>query len=438
MTQARLLNPVPVQPDAPPASGPRVAATWQPVLTAGCSYLLEVNSLAVYRAAPAEWPELLATVTHVPARPFSDPGECGPARFLVLNVTTGCNLRCAYCFARSSAAPATMNFDLARRAIEALFPASGPIATGIGFFGGEPLLIWPLVREVMAFAAARDPRARFSLTTNGTLLTPAIAAELAARRVSVILSLDGSRRRHDELRPLATGEGSFDLALAGLRHLAAAGIRPTLRGTYAAAGLDLASELEFLNCLCDEGLARHVSIEPAGMGDDCARAGQAVTRQRLRELLPVYRRAGEWAIARVRAGKRARFHHLNAMLRRLLRRERHASECGAGRGYLTLNSAGEIHACHRERSQVGRLTETGIEWSPARADWRDNRLEARQSCSSCGVRYLCGGGCRMDSLCANGDPRQPAGETCELTRLRLHLALQVLDAVGPEAAKLAI
>jgi radical SAM protein with 4Fe4S-binding SPASM domain len=114
------------------------------------------------------------------------------------------------------------------------------------------------------------------------------------------------------------------------------------------------------------------------------------------------------------------------------------TECGAGNGYLTLSPASEIHACHREQSRVGLLDHATIIWEGARRAWLDNRLECHAECPSCALRYLCGGGCRYDAMLGSGDVRRPNARNCELQKVRLLMALRVLDELGePLAAKAA-
>lgn len=418
----------------------RTAPEWHPLVVEGKGYMLDAGSLSLVAAEPPEWPSVATSCRASAAPVFPDPGPCGDCRFLVLNLTRACNLRCAYCFVKPErSASAVIDAATALRAAETLFPDAGPIR--IGFFGGEPLVAWPVLAEVMERVAELRPEADFSLTTNGTLITAERAAFLARFRPSVILSIDGDPVRHNRLRPFADGGDSFSASCAGLRRLSEAGIRPTLRSTYDGEGCRLSDELEFLNQICDSGQASGVSVEPASLGEGCERGARAVTIEALRGMEPEYMDAASWFVSRVRAGKPARFMHLESMLRRLVLRQAHGCECGAGRGYLTLSPDLELHACHREQSCVGRISSDGsaVEWDEAARDaWRDNRLDARQKCSSCGFRHLCGGGCRWDGMDATGDMRKPDPAGCELTRLRVLMAVKSLSELGPEEAARAV
>ena len=329
-----------------------------------------------------------------------------------------------------------MSESMALEAIALLFPAgSHPL---IGFFGGEPLLQWDLITGVTAFCENAYDGAKFMLTTNGTLLNAQRAQFLAEHKFGMLVSLDGSAARHDRLRPFANGAGSYLAALDGVRHLAKAGLRPILRSTFGSGGIDLVAELEALNRLCDEGLASDVAIEPVSLAEGCDAETEAISEGFITAMQRQYMSAADWFIARARSDKRARFRHLTKTLETLLLGVPMCTECGAGNGYLTLSPASEIHACHREQSRVGLLDHATIIWEGARRAWLDNRLECHAECPSCALRYLCGGGCRYDAMLGSGDVRRPNARNCELQKVRLLMALRVLDELGePLAAKAA-
>lgn len=110
---------------------------------------------------------------------------------LVLVLTDRCNRSCRYCYADRQRG-ASMSFDVARRAIE-LARERSATPLRIGFFGGEPLLNFPLLREIAEHAErVCDPSPRFSLTTNGDALTDEVATFFGGIDVDVSLSV------HDE------------------------------------------------------------------------------------------------------------------------------------------------------------------------------------------------------------------------------------------------
>ena len=102
-----------------------------------------------------------------------------PLSTIILNVNTGCNLACTYCYKEDLAVPSKgekMAFETARQSFEMLLKqAHDRDRVNVVFFGGEPLSNMPLIREVVAYAVPRAAElgkvVDFSLTTNATLLT---------------------------------------------------------------------------------------------------------------------------------------------------------------------------------------------------------------------------------------------------------------------------
>lgn len=126
-------------------------------------------------------------------------------QILALEITDQCNYGCGYCFeGLSSRNTRVLDFERACRAIDKLPPKSE-----LRFFGGEPLLHFPLVRRLIE----RYPQHSYSLVTNGSVLTNEIALFLAEHHVAVGLSYDGARWQENN-RPAITGNSRTDFERA--------------------------------------------------------------------------------------------------------------------------------------------------------------------------------------------------------------------------------
>ena len=363
-------------------------------------------------------------------------------RYVVLEVTHACNLACKYCFVRNyyPEQGGMMTMETARRAIDLIPPKS---ALSVGFFGGEPLLNWKLVKEVCAYvadlAAKRGVSKYLHMTTNAILLDDEKIRFLDENGFSLIVSLDGPKDLHNQLRPAKDSSvNSQQATLAAVRRLkgTSLGRRTTLRSTYTGLGADLVRRLEYLNALIEESCAGHVSVEPCSLNETaCLRLPDghplSIAPAHYDALKQEYHAAAEWYVAQVRAGKRPAFHHIMKPLERVLYTIHAASECGAGCGYMAVDPAGNLYACHREsKSLIGHL-DTGVD-EELRAKWKDNRLYARPDCIACPIKYVCGGGCRLDSLERHGDIHKPDPVGCFFRRTMFEAALWVLCELGPE------
>jgi len=150
------------------------------------------------------------------------------SNMLGLEVTEQCNLRCQYCVHtdenQESRAHGNkhMSTETAFAAIDHLRKNSHD-ADGINiiFYGGEPLLNFPLIEKSIRYASTvfQDKDVSFSMTTNGTYITSKVAAFLFANNVSVKVSLDGPATVHNRYRKNSNGKGSYQEVLTGLKNL---------------------------------------------------------------------------------------------------------------------------------------------------------------------------------------------------------------------------
>ena len=149
---------------------------------------------------------------------------------LTLNVTEDCNFRCSYCVFgdkyrhhRAHSAKA-MSWDVARPAIDEFLSHSVSSEDRvITFYGGEPLLNLPLIRQCVAYARRNcgDLGVRFGVTTNGYLLKGEAARFLAGEGFSIVVSLDGPAEIHDRHRRTKGGAPTWDQVVSNVRDLLA-------------------------------------------------------------------------------------------------------------------------------------------------------------------------------------------------------------------------
>ncbi len=144
---------------------------------------------------------------------------------VVWNVGRRCNLRCLHCYSGSKNRKydGELSTVEGKALIEDLADFGVPV---ILFSGGEPLMR-PDILELIASARRRGVRS--VLSTNGTLITCALARELKSLELSYVgISLDGLEQTHDRFRGM---KGAFGRAMAGLQACQEAGIKVGLRFT---------------------------------------------------------------------------------------------------------------------------------------------------------------------------------------------------------------
>ncbi len=144
---------------------------------------------------------------------------------VVWNVTRRCNLRCVHCYSHSEDRDyaGELGTDEGKRLLDDLAGMGCPVVL---FSGGEPLIRSDIL-ELIRHAAAQGMRA--VLSTNGTLITALLAAELHSIGLSYVgISLDGVGERHDAFRGVA---GSFSRAMKAIDNCREAGLKVGLRFT---------------------------------------------------------------------------------------------------------------------------------------------------------------------------------------------------------------
>ena len=128
---------------------------------------------------------------------------------LCLHVAHDCNLGCLYCFAEEGeyhGRRAIMSYEVGKKALDFLIENSGNRRNlEVDFFGGEPLMNWDVVKQLVAYGRSREKECnknfRFTLTTNGMLLTDEVMDFLNREMANVVLSIDGRKEVNDRMRP---------------------------------------------------------------------------------------------------------------------------------------------------------------------------------------------------------------------------------------------
>ncbi len=133
-----------------------------------------------------------------------------PPDWLSINLTLRCNLSCVMC---------TTCYDAPELSLREVLDLVDQAASwGVKVFnplGGEPFVRSDL-EDILGHAARRDLYT--TLTTNGTLITAARAARIAAippEKLHINVSIDGLAATHDGVR----GKGAFQRTIAGYRRL---------------------------------------------------------------------------------------------------------------------------------------------------------------------------------------------------------------------------
>ena len=359
----------------------------------------------------------------------------GVVKALCLHVAHTCNLNCSYCFAaqgKYSGERAVMSLEVGKRALDFLIENSaGRRNLEVDFFGGEPLMNWDMIKELVAYARVREKEAgknfRFTLTTNGVLVDDDVI-EFANREMSnVVLSLDGRREVHDRFRVDYAGNGSWEKIVPKFQRFVElrGGKNYYMRGTFTHANPDF---LEDIKTMLDLGFDE-LSMEPVVCAPDDP---SALTEEDKAIVFEQYEKLAELMLERRRAGKPFTFYHYMIDLKGGPCIYKRVSGCGSGTEYMAVTPWGDLYPCHQfvgdEKFRLGDIW-AGVTNKPVQDDFMACNVYTRPECADCWAKLYCSGGCAANAYHATGSVRGVYKYGCELFRKRMECAIML------EAAK---
>jgi sulfatase maturation enzyme AslB (radical SAM superfamily) len=147
----------------------------------------------------------------------SESRDLSKTKAVTLTVTEDCNLRCRYCYEPTKSRDRYMSLDLAKKIVSEQLDADNDLEwIEFDFFGGEPMLAFDLIRDLVDWVHSRQWKKRhlFFIGTNGTILTEEMKDWLTKYKQCVwaSISLDGNKIAHDLNR-----SNSYDSVRRNLR-----------------------------------------------------------------------------------------------------------------------------------------------------------------------------------------------------------------------------
>ena len=362
----------------------------------------------------------------------------GVVKALCLHIAHTCNLNCAYCFAsqgKYQGERAVMSFETGKRALDFLIENSGTRRNlEVDFFGGEPLMNFEVVKQLVAYARSVEKEAgknfRFTLTTNGLLVDDDVIEFANRECANVVLSLDGRKEVHDRFRVDYAGKGSWDTIVPKFQKFVEArgGKGYYMRGTFTHNNPDFLKDIEEMLSLGFNEL----SMEPVV----CAHGEQGeLTESDLPIVLEQYEKLAELMYEREKAGKPFTFYHYMIDLTGGPCIYKRISGCGSGTEYMAVTPWGDLYPCHQfvgeERFKLGDIY-NGVTNKTVQDEFRACNVYAHPECCDCWARLYCSGGCAANAYHATGSVTGVYEYGCKLFRKRMEcaLALAVHRALG--------
>ena len=297
------------------------------------------------------------------------------------------------------------------------------------FFGGEPLMNWEVVKELVAYGRELEKEYpknfRFTLTTNGVLLNDEVMDFCNREMDNVVLSIDGRKEVHDRMRPFRRGAGSYDVILPKFLKFAeqrrALGLKYYVRGTYTRWNLDFSRDVLHL---ADLGFDQ-ISVEPVVASPE---EPYSLREEDVPVLLAEYDRLADEMIRRKKCGKGFNFFHFMIDLSGGPCVYKRLSGCGSGTEYLAVTPWGDFYPCHQfvgmEEFLLGNVDE-GVTRNDLVRDFKCVNVYAKKECRTCFARFYCSGGCAANAYNFSGNVLDVYEIGCILQKKRIECAIRI-------------
>ena len=353
-----------------------------------------------------------------------------PVKAMCLNIAHDCQLRCKYCFASTGdfgKGRKLMSFETGKHAIDFLLENSGDRPNlELDFFGGEPLMNFGVVKQVVEYARSREKKYnkkfRFTITTNGLLLDDEKIDFINREMSNVVLSIDGRKEVNDYFRVLPNGQGCYDIIMPKYKKLVAGrGDKEYyVRGTFTNRNLDFSNDVFALN----EAGFDQISVEPV-VGDDDV---YALTEKDLPAVFAEYEKLALKLLENEKKGKKFNFFHFMLDLDQGPCAIKRLRGCGCGNDYVAITPDGDIFPCHQfvgiDEYKMGNIDE-GTFNQEMKSDFARAHVYSKPDCRECWAKFYCSGGCNANNYQYTGDIRTAHKISCQLEKKRLECAIMM-------------
>jgi uncharacterized protein len=332
---------------------------------------------------------------------------------LYLLLSQSCNMGCIYCLNGKKTYRKTerlkMTEGVAHRAVERYLEELAPQGKlEIVFFGGEPLLNWPLAKSVILHcenalkAKYPDNQFGYHITTNLTILPDDLIVWVKKYKITFLCDIDGPEHIHDLTRPFLNGNGSHAISTHNLECLINAGISVALRSTVTSFNVDNMVEISDHHNELGGSSTAYVPVNPITSDEDILPTALLPEPDKfVKGLVDVFRK-GQWSPEEM--------FPMNTYIQRVLGHERMHIGCGAPAGNTpVVDVSGNVYACIYlvgiEKYFVGNINDAIFPLQETFTNMlKVLDIDTIHECKTCVWRYFCGGGCPIGRLTVSGNP----------------------------------
>jgi len=332
-----------------------------------------------------------------------------------LEITLRCNLKCPYCYLHLDG---TKIRDMSDRTMQACiellkkYPKNGDYPQRITFYGGEPLLKFDLMKRFVSMADEAKLNLRYTVMSNGTIVTPEIVEFSKKRKMYIQRSIDGCPKVMEKLRP-----GALSLYEKGTEL-----IKDTNKGTRRMTITpDTAKDLfEGILYLWESGFRRGFSPQPNYEVD--------WEESQKQDLINNMRKMADFYVKQFKDGNP--FYWYQVSREAACRFSNYVTQtgCGAGKQLYSLSVDGYIFLCHRFTGEdingqfcYGHIEDV-LEGKEIKGFGNDvisaikRGRKWNEECHSCIAQYGCEKGCLHSNYKGTGNLLKPPELYCRVKK----------------------
>ncbi|MBN1903309.1 SPASM domain-containing protein [Candidatus Sumerlaeota bacterium] len=357
-----------------------------------------------------------------------------------IDVTDDCNLRCVYCF-KGPKTPRYIEMNTARAAVDWVIRASrSNNEISINFMGGEPLLSWPLIRDLVPWARRRahsfGKRVGFSMTVNLTLMNEEIREYVDQNGFGVLMSIDGCPELHDKQRVAIKPEHKFKTVEYWAKSLLRTRPQSDARMTLIPKNVSLFSrsfdyltrEIGFINVM-------PATADYSDWNEDFLKEYKQQMEIIIENVEESYHKAPIYSFKNISWMLKKAIHPL----KQGKRIEKRVSPCGAGYNYQMIDFNGDIWPCHRFDGAIQlHGLENEMKMGNVFGDYYNDKLanaflnfnfqdHLKPECKTCPILSQCAGGCPAANLYYMRDIYTPHPNYCRLRWIEYEVAEKLYD-----------
>lgn len=351
-----------------------------------------------------------------------------------LAVTQQCNLECSYCYI--SKKDAVMSLDTADAIVSFAFnrnPANEDIE--VGFFGGEPLLEFELIKKIIkriqSHEAYNPNQVKLSLVTNGTVFSDSIASDLITYNISPGISIDGPPAIQDAMRVFPDGNGTSSIIEKNLdRALDYFPLLP-VNAVYSPENLNhLPKVVDYLVSLGVRNIYLNPNITASWQKTDADILGD------------IYQNIGHRYLDLYKSGNPCRISLIDNKIVVILRGGYAPLErCRMGKGEYAFAPSGNVYPCERliGNDDGGEHCLGNINDGPAllKTCHHDPNNVSNEECQSCSLIDYCMHWCGCTNYFSSGRYNTVNPFICASEKASLEVALTIIKKLGEEGIPLA-